>query len=194
MNAGVGFLVRVEGGDGLVPKGCLVRLGGDGRGARMEPCEVALPDPDWKRIETERKFRLVLTTPGLFEAVLEPHSPGGDGAGSPKTAAGWLPSGIQRDGTAWQGPDGVTARLVCAAVPRAQTVSGWDLANRKPKAALRASPPGSVYWFEDFEGNVAALRKLADEGFGCLSCYPDPTRRAEGFNHVMVANWAAATA
>ncbi|EQD59245.1 CRISPR-associated Cmr3 family protein, partial [mine drainage metagenome] len=90
---------------------------------------------------------------------------------------------------------GVSARLVCAAVPRAQVVSGWDLARRAPKAALRAAPAGSVYWFDATQVNggtalIAALLKLAAEGFGCVSGYPDRARLAEGFNNVMIANWA----
>jgi CRISPR-associated protein Cmr3 len=78
-------------------------------------------------------------------------------------------------------------------VPRAQVVSGWDLVRRAPKAALRAVPVGSVYWFDapqsDGAALVTVLRKLAAEGFGCLSGYPDRARLVEGFNNVMVSNW-----
>ncbi|EQD76965.1 CRISPR-associated Cmr3 family protein [mine drainage metagenome] len=172
----VGFLTRIEGADGTAPKGGLLRLGGDGHSVRVEACKVAWPEPDWDRIAKERRFRLVLATPGLFEQ-------------------GWLPPGIRDDGVTWNGPCGVSARLVCAAVPRAQVVSGWDLARRAPKAALRAAPAGSVYWFDATQVNggtalIAALQKLAAEGFGCVSGYPDRARLAEGFNNVMIANWA----
>lgn len=175
----VGFVARVEGAEGVIPKEGLLRLGGDGRGARIEACNVAWPEPDWERIAQERRFRLVLATPGLFEQ-------------------GWMPSGIQGDGITWNGPDGISARLVCAAVPRPQVVSGWDLAGWKtgrpgPKPALRAAPAGSVYWFDaqasDGAALVAAVRKLAEQGLGCLSGYPDRSRIAEGFNNVMIANW-----
>lgn len=170
----VGFLVRVEGADGLVPERGLLRLGGDGRGASVEQCDLALPEPDWGRIEREGRFRIVLATPGLFEQ-------------------GWLPPGIQPDGASWSGPDGISARLVCAAVSRAQVVSGWDLALRKPKSALRAAPAGSVYWFEARPGDgpalVGGLRKLAQKGFGSVSTYPDRARLAEGFNNVMICNY-----
>ena len=168
----VGFVVQIAGADGLVPRNGLVRLGGDGRGARIDACEMLLPEPDWDRIAKERRFRLVLSTPGLFEQ-------------------GWRLPGIQPDGVTWQGPNGASARLLCAEVSRAQVVSGWDLAQRVPKAALRAAPAGSVYWFESFEGDISALRKLAEDGFGCLSSYPDRARHAEGFNNALVANWAA---
>ncbi|MCZ7627149.1 MAG: hypothetical protein M5R38_16520 [Candidatus Methylomirabilis sp.] len=68
----------------------------------------------------------------------------------------------------WYGPNNVRARLVSAAVPRAQVISGWDLAQRRPKAALRAAPMGTVYWLEapnaDGQALVAALRKLVEKG------------------------------
>jgi len=170
-----GFLVEVEGADAIVPKDGLLRLGGDGRAARIDVCRVESREPDWDRIARERCFRLVLATPGLFEQ-------------------GWMPPGTQADGTTWHGPDGISVRLVCAAVPRAQVVSGWDLAQRAPKAALCAAPAGSVYWFDakasDGAALVTALRKLAEQGFGCLAGYPDRSRLAEGFNNVMIANWA----
>jgi CRISPR-associated protein Cmr3 len=173
---GVGFLAMINGADDVVPNGGLVRIAGDGRGARIEPCQTKIPEPDWNRIGREKRFRIVLTTPGLFEN-------------------GWRVPGLTEDGT-WAGPAGLSAKLASAVVPRAQVVSGWDLAQRKPKPALRAAPAGSVYWFEapDTEGTtlVHELRTLLSEGLGCLSQYPDKTRIAEGFNSVMVANWAAA--
>jgi CRISPR-associated protein Cmr3 len=126
----VGFVVRIEGADSLVPANGLVRLGGDGRGAQIETIKLTVPKPDWDGIAKDRCFRLVLTAPGLFEQ-------------------GWLPTGMREDRVTWDGPDGVSARLVSAAVPRAQVVSGWDIAKWSkgeggPKPALRAAPTGSV--------------------------------------------------
>jgi CRISPR-associated protein Cmr3 len=172
----VGFLAVITGADSVVPKDGLIRLGGDGRGARIELCETKFPDPDWDRIGREKRFRVILATPGLFEN-------------------GWRIPGLADDGT-WSGAAGLSARLVSAAVPRAQVVSGWDLARRKPKPALRAAPAGSVYWFEAPDTDEAVLirelRRLVSEGLGCISQYPDKTRITEGFNNVMVANWVAA--
>lgn len=175
----IGFLVSISGGNDMAPKEGLIRLGGDGRGARVTAREATLSEPDWERIARERRFRLVLTTPGLFEK-------------------GWRLPGLQDDGAVWRGPDGLTARLISAAVSRLQVVSGWDLARREPKPALRSAPAGSVYWLEapkaDGAALVRALRILATKGFGCMSAYPDKARLAEGFNNVMVANLAAESA
>jgi CRISPR-associated protein Cmr3 len=167
----VGFLVGVDGASGLLPKNGLLRFGGDGRGAALQAVSPKnlLPAPDWRHIEQERRFRLVLATPGLF-------------------ADGWRLPGLDADNR-WRGPDGCTARLVAAAVHRADTVSGWDLARWQPKPAQRVAPVGSVYWFEDYQGKVEALGKLAADGFWAMGDYPDPSRRAEGFNNPLVAAW-----
>lgn len=176
MRPDFGFLVGVDGAEGLVPNTGLIRFGGDGRGAHISSSTVNLPEPDWERIASEKIFRLVLATPGLFEG-------------------GWRLPGMENNNVTWRGPDGLTARLISAAVPRAQVVSGWDIAKGEPKKALRAVPAGSVYWFEAAESDgsawIAALKKLAVEGFGCFTSYPDRSRLSEGFNNVMVANWAA---
>ena len=166
-----GFLIGVDGADGLLPKDGLLRFGGDGRGAALQEVSPKnlLPAPDGRRIEQERRFRLVLATPGLF-------------------ADGWRLPGFDADNR-WQGPDGCTARLVAAAVHRADTVSGWDLARWQPKSAQRIAPVGSVYWFDDFQGKAEALGKLAAEGFWAMDDYPDPSRRAEGFNNALIAAW-----
>lgn len=166
----VGFLASVVGAEGHLPGGGLLRLGGDGRGAAVSPCQPRFPEPDLGPVETTGRFRLILTSPGLFEQ-------------------GWRLPGLDADGL-WRGPDGCTARLAAASVPRSQVISGWDLAEKGsgyPKPALRAAPVGSVYWFEDFKGATASLRKLVSEGFWAISGYPDRQRRAEGFNNVMLA-------
>lgn len=167
----VGFLVGVDGASGLLPENGLLRFGGDGRGAALQAVSPKnlLPAPDGRRIEQERRFRLVLATPGLF-------------------TGGWRLPGLDA-GNRWQGPDGCTARLVAAAVNRADTISGWDLAQRQPKPAQRVAPVGSVYWFDDFQGKTEALNKLAAEGFWAIGDYSDPSRRAEGFNNLLIAAW-----
>lgn len=170
----VGFLVGVDGAESLLPKDGLLRFGGDGRGAVLQTVSSKnlLPAPDWRRIEQERRFRLALATPGLF-------------------ADGWRLPGLDADNL-WHGPDGCTARLVAAAVHRADTVSGWDLAKQQPKPAQRIAPVGSAYWFEDFQGKSETLRKLTADGFWAMSDYPERSRRAEGFNNVLIAAWPKA--
>ncbi|MDP2824014.1 MAG: type III-B CRISPR module-associated Cmr3 family protein [Sulfuritalea sp.] len=152
LHQGVGFVACYEGAPAL-PQDCLVRLGGDGRGAVVRTPTFEFPQPDWARIVQERRFRLLLTTPGLF-------------------ADGWKPAGIP-------------ATLVAASVNRADTISGWDVLTNQPKAAQRVAPAGSVYWFDDFTGDLAALQTLAQQGLPPA----DPARRAEGFGKLAIAAW-----
>lgn len=154
----VGLAVAVDGAGDRLPSGGFLRLGGDGRAAAL----TTMPVPAWpSHLDTIRRtgrFKLVLTTPGLF-------------------AEGWRPTL----------PDGLAARLVCAATPRFEVISGWDLAAWAPKAAERAVPTGAVYWFEDFAGDPG---KLAEWVAGGLWLHDsDRVRRAEGFNNALLAAW-----
>ena len=80
-----------------------------------------------------------------------------------------------------------SARLTCAAIARHETVGGWDLHDWRPKAALRAAPAGSVYWFDEFECDVDKLANWAALGMGADNA-PMTARRAEGFNNVLLCN------
>lgn len=170
----VGFAVRVQGTE-LKPG--VLRLGGDGRGARLEPASVAWPEPDWTGIARAGRARLLLTSAGLFPR-------------------GWLPTG-SGDADARNGAPfelrGVRARIVCAAVPRAQVVSGFDLAKWHPKPAQRAVPAGAVYWLDELQAAPEDLRKLADAGLWPANADDpamDHARRAEGFNRCTVGAWS----
>ena len=164
---GVGFVVSVRGA--TLPTQGTLRLGGDGRAASSKSVTHHAPQTDLQSIAAEGRCRIVLTTPGLF-------------------AQGWLPNGfhLADDGHHWLTLPGVRARLVCATVPRSETISGWDLANWQPKAALRSAPSGSVYWLDQIQATPEALGKLADNGFWSEAC-EDTHRRAEGFNRFAFA-------
>ncbi|MDR3214574.1 MAG: type III-B CRISPR module-associated protein Cmr3 [Azoarcus sp.] len=169
---GVGFVAQVTGCD-AVPETGSVRLGGDGRAAALTPANIALPEPDYAILAASKRLRLILTTPGLFRQ-------------------GWLPTGVADGEIPLEGVTfdlhGVRGKLIAAAVPRAETVSGWDLARWQPKAAERAAPVGSVYWLDHVEADEAALRKLAENGLWPEPC-DNPQRRAEGFNRCTLAVW-----
>ena len=169
----VGFLAEMAGV--TLPDALTLRFGGDGRAARAtRPAgPPAAPDDDGRHgaIADKRRCRLILTTPGLF-------------------ADGWRPTGVVGDGRDDLRFDlhGVTGRLVCAAVPRAEVVSGFDVARWRPKPAQRVAPTGSVYWLDNLEATPEALGALEDRGL-----WSDPveneSRRAEGFNRFTFAAW-----
>jgi CRISPR-associated protein Cmr3 len=171
----VGFVAAVSGA--RLPTGGTVRLGGDGRAAAIHLVAATLPEPDYAALAAAKRCRLVLATPGLF-------------------AGGWLPTGFSppppEEGRGEReirfDLAGVKARLACAAVPRFETVSGWDLARWQPKPAQRAAPAGSVYWLDELDTTPDALRKLAAAGLWRDPC-EDASRRAEGFNRIDLASW-----
>lgn len=163
-----GFIAAISGA--APPQNGSVRLGGDGRAAAIHAnADYRLPEPDYAAIAAARRCRLILATPGIFEH-------------------GWLPNGVHQaaDGTYRFDLHGVKARLACAAVPRFEIVSGWDLANWQPKPAQRAAPTGSVYWLDELDATADTLRKLAESGLWREPC-EDIVRRAEGFNRFTFA-------
>jgi len=162
---GVGFAVRFA--EETLTDGTLLRFGGDGRGAVLRQWTGRPLSVETDRIATDRRCRIILTSPGLFPA-------------------GWRLPGVAEDGRFEL--QGVRGRVVCAAVPRAEVVSGWDLAQWAPKPAQRAAPAGSVYWIDELEATSEALGKLADHGLWPETGY-DSQRRVEGFNRFTFASY-----
>lgn len=106
----------------------LVTFGGERRLSMLRPAGVSLPSLSEKlkaaliarhRTAPRCLARVLLLTPALFETGCMP-----------------LFIGDER------------VRVVAAAVPRAQIVSGWDFAQRAPKPNRRMAAAGSVYWVE----------------------------------------------
>lgn len=166
----IGFLAQIEGA--TLPQELMLRFGGDGRAARATVISANVGTPDVvNQILQSRRCRLILTSPGIF-------------------SGGWLPTGCvpHDDGSISFDLHGVRGRLVCAAVPRAEVVSGWDLAKWQPKPAKRAAPTGSVYWLDDLDATPEELQTLVERGLWSASC-EDAARRAEGFNRITMATW-----
>ncbi|WP_201634006.1 type III-B CRISPR module-associated Cmr3 family protein [Psychrobacter immobilis] len=148
----------------------LVRFGGEGRLSKMitvtneATTTLAPPVKLNQHIKDAGGICVTLLTPAIF-------------------SAGYLPAWL--DNTTLEGvfPHSATrVRLKAAAVDRWQPVSGWDLQQYKPKAMRKATPAGSVYWFEllddccDIES--AWLMALSDDlqdqrdGFGIATIHP----------------------
>ncbi|MCP9469919.1 MAG: type III-B CRISPR module-associated protein Cmr3 [Nitrospira sp.] len=167
----VGFLAEVEGA--TIPDELMLRLGGDGRAARACLVSSIPSEPDLpEQIVQARRCRLILTSPGIF-------------------AGGWLPTGAAQNDTGEIRFElhGVRARLVCAAVPRAEVISGWNLAKWRPKPAQRVAPTGSIYWLDEVEASAEQLRDLAMQGLW-TNPPDDPGRQAEGFNRFTWGLWS----
>lgn len=167
MKADIGFVAAITGA--TPPADGLLRLGGDGRAASIQPADLQWPEPDYSLIASQRRCRLVLTSPGLF-------------------TQGWLPNGCtsEQDGAIRFELCGVKGRLIAASVARSEVISGWDLARWQPKPAQRTAPGGSVYWLEDLQASADALHQLVTHGLWGTPC-EDGARRAEGFNRLSLA-------
>lgn len=173
--ASTGFLVGIQGVENLLPHTGLLRLGGDGRSAHYR--KVAFTAPTAANVPgTKKQFRLLLQTPALFRQ-------------------GWLPDGVTEGADEHSGSyrlqgDGFSARLACAALGRREVISNWDLYQWAPKPAQVAAPAGSVYWFDEFEGDAGKLAAWVAKGLWPDELSPNQhMRRAEGYNRALLAAW-----
>jgi CRISPR-associated protein Cmr3 len=173
-----GFLVGVDGAAGLLPKAGNLRLGGDGRSAHYSQVSFTPPPTDLTSIGKSGRFRVILRTAALFPL-------------------GWLPAGIEETGgvgkpTYRLSAPGFNARLVCAALGRREVISGWDLHQWAPKPAEAAAPAGSVYWFDELNGDPAKLAAWIDAGMRDATL-PTSSRHAEGFGQAWLGQWPDST-
>lgn len=124
-------------------------LGGEKRLASVEVVEgshwFACPANLHNALRSANRVRMLLATPAVFRDGWKPSWLGADLAGSP-------PSAPQ-----------LRLRLVAAAVPRREAVSGWDYreGHRGPKPVRWLAPAGSVYFFEVLDGDPTVLAKEA---------------------------------
>lgn len=147
-----------------------VRFGGEGRLSRLE--KVNLTENPFRKPEINcKKIKLTLLTPAIF-------------------AQGWLPAWLDKDtleGTLTLS-DNVNVRLkLCAvAMDRWLPVSGWDLAEHKPKATRKAVGAGSIYWFEILNDDVNA-NTLTSLAYQAIS--DDEQDKRDGFGIVAITEW-----
>jgi CRISPR-associated protein Cmr3 len=80
--------------------------------------------------------------------------------------------------------NGFRARLMSSAVNRYEVISGWDMAKKCPKDAVRVIPGGSVYWFEVEQGDTSALEDIWKAGLIPADDEKFANRRREGFGSV----------
>lgn len=155
---------RAEIGDDLPT---MATLGGDRRLCRVAAVSdglFAMPERlrDAFASQASLGLRLVAVTPAAFA---EGSLPDGFHAGTGGLVEGMLP-GLE-----------IPLILQAAFVPRATHVSGWDMAERRPKPTTRLVPPGAVYHFVRRDGRpfaaadaerlwLVALGGRNEQGFG----------------------------
>ena len=151
-----GLLIEVDGDDGLLNDIEWLKLGGEGRAARIRKVEAsARPQPT---IPPKGRIRVILSATAPF-------------------ANGWLPDGWTETGTF---PFlGGTAEFRGCVLNRHTTVSGWDLAKHRPKPSRRAVPAGSVYYLD-----VSGIHPGLQSSIPSLCADPDDIRIGYGTYHI----------
>ncbi len=149
------FVVDVECGDYSFPEKGLLKLGGEGKVARVTKFDnipVFSQDDVIEKIKDNIDktgyFKLILITPAFFED-------------------GWKPD---------LKPFGIKAELVAANIGKAISIGGWDMDKNYPKPMSKAVPAGSVYYYKLLDGTADDLIKTINrnsisykrskEGFG----------------------------
>lgn len=151
-------------------------LGGERRLARWSPASQEwprMPGSLREKIVADRRARLILLTPAIFEKGALP---------------GW-------NGEAWPLGGTVKASVRAACVARPAVVSGWDLAasngdgkpKGRPKPTRRLAPAGSVY-FVELAGTEDEIGCWCDDTW--LSCVSDDSQdRRDGFGLAALGVW-----
>lgn len=137
-------------------KNGLLKIGGEGKTAAYESVDEAVNIPCADL--SSGYFKLYLASPAIF-------------------TKGWLPSWIDKD-TLEGEYQGVKLKLIAANVGSPQSIGGFDMATRRPKAMFKAVPAGSVYYFQCLEGDSSTLETnlhgqcisdlRQEEGFGLV--------------------------
>jgi len=141
-------------------------LGGERRVVRWENIEGELPSCPEEikaRIIKERRCRLILVTPAYFESDKS----------RDEQKKGFIPARFKE-------------YVRAVALPRYQTISGWDYEINKPKPTRRLVPAGSVY-FLSLE-NVEDIGRLVDDVW-LKSVSDDEQSRADGFGIALLGTW-----
>lgn len=141
----VGILVHVNSVMFNSPTG-YVRVGGESRSGRYSVVSFTPP----KHATTTGNLKVVLLTPAYF-------------------SEGWQPQNGDWSGWVGQG------KLVSAVIGKPLAISGWDVANNRPKPLRHYVPAGSVYYFENatwqnnpFTESPQGEAQFSQMGFGCV--------------------------
>lgn len=151
-NATTGLLVGTDNDDGLIKDGPIA-IGGEGRTGTIR---AAGYQPQNLITERQGRVKVILLTPAYFTGGYKPAS--------------------------WERFVGKEAKLVALAIGKPQVISGWDLANKRPRPARHLVPAGSVFYFEDAALTDAAFTESptpeAEETYGKM-----------GFGAIATAKW-----
>lgn len=97
---------------------------------------------------------------------------------------GYLPQWLQEQARSY----GIDITLKSIAIQRPQVVSGWDLAEGRPRSSRRLAPAGTVL-FLSLDGKEDAIRQWIRETW--MQCISDnDLDRADGFGLAVLGTWS----
>jgi len=131
-------------------------LGGERRLVVLDSKSAPLLPSCPSFVQSATRIRLILATPGFFNA-------------------GWRPDWLTSEGGSPPSHPEIQLKLLAAAVLRPIPVSGWDMAAAQAKPSRLLAPAGSTYFCE-VEGDASALwlKSICDDqdardGFGIVT-------------------------
>lgn len=154
----ISIVVNFDGADELnLPENGIMKLGGEGKAVSYNKYKEGNINIDFPKFnEGAEQFKILLTTPAIFRK-------------------GWIPDWIDEEKLVGK-YNGLTMKLLTAAIGKAIYIGGFDMKERKPKPMYKAVPAGSVYYFELEEGNMEKVKKTfhqkaisdvySEQGFG----------------------------
>lgn len=141
----------------VIPDEGLIKLGGQGKASVYSAIQKDRLEPNLTPNIHNNLFKLYLSTPAKFKN-------------------GWLPSWIDSD-TLTGEHQGITMRLVSAAIGSSESIGGYDIKEGRAKPTYKCVPSGSIYIFQSDEPkeeiiNTFHARSISDydseEGFGIV--------------------------
>lgn len=148
-------------------------LGGERRVVYWESSNTSLPICDEKiktQIKNDSHCRLMLVTPAFFDNKYPPEQH--------ELENGYLPEHLKTK---------YNLELVAVALPRYQTISGWDYEKVAPKPTRRLVPAGSVYFIRFKEG--ADVGSFVDNFWLHSICEKDSQDQRDGFGIALLGTW-----
>ena len=134
---GLSLEAQLQLGPDTPPPTGLVRFGGEGRLAHLQPIATQNRPAVPQATEDTRGLILVLLSPARFVTEGQPD---------------WLPVGFraitdENENRCWTGTlAGVELIIDCAVIGKAQREGGWDMTQRKPRDVQSLVPAGSAYY------------------------------------------------
>lgn len=159
--------INVEFSNLYFKENSILKLGGEAKTAKfriltnqLEKSKMSFPKTEF----SDKKFKIVLTTPAYFEN-------------------GFLPSWIDKK-TFTANFNNFKFKLINCIVGKPILQGGFDLKNSKPKPMVKLVPSGSVYYFEsDTEMNPNDIFKI----YSISDNSEETNYQKQGFGHFIIA-------